>query len=99
MTTGLLTDAAERFVLGARKGIVTPTAEPISDTATTPFGLTLRTTPTPREVVRVRSVDGVLTMSTDKVTTYETDGSEDSSDTQTDYLTDEELEDSDWLAP
>jgi len=88
MTVGLLTDAAERFVLGARNGIVTPTAEPISDTATTPFGLTLRTTPTPRKIVRVRSADGVITMSTDKVTTYETDGSEDSSDTQTDYTTD-----------
>jgi len=88
MTVGLLTDAAERFVLGARNGIVTPTAEPISDTATTPFGLTLRTTPTPRKIVRVCSADSVITMSTDKVTTYETDGSEDSSDTQTDYTTD-----------
>jgi len=88
MTVGLLTDPAERFVLGARNGIVTPTAEPISDTATTPFGLTLRTTSTPRKAVRVRSADGVITMSTDKVTTYETDGSEDSSDTQMDYTTD-----------
>ncbi|MGQ0775104.1 MAG: hypothetical protein ACT4NY_11915 [Pseudonocardiales bacterium] len=88
MTAGLLTDAAERFVLGARNGIVTPTAEPISDTAMTPFGLTLRIAPTPRKVVRVRSADGVLTMSTDKVTTYETDGSEDGSDTQVDYTTD-----------
>lgn len=88
MTAGLLTDAAERFVLGARNGIVTPTAEPISDTAMTPFGLTLRTTPTPRKVIRVRSADGVLTMSTDKVTTYETDGSEDGSDTQVDYTMD-----------
>lgn len=88
MNAGLLTDAAERFVLGARNGIVTPTAEPISDTAMTPFGLTLRITPTPRKVVRVRSADGVLTMSTDKVTTYETDGSEDGSDTQVDYTTD-----------
>jgi len=88
MTAGLLTDAAERFVLGARNGIVTPTAEPISDTAMTPFGLTLRITPTPRKIVRVRSADGVLTKSTDKVTTYETDGSEDGSDTQVDYTTD-----------
>jgi hypothetical protein len=88
MTYGLLIDAAERFVLGTRNGRVTPTAEPVSDTATTPFGLTLRTTPIPREVVRVRSVDGTITMATDKVTTYETDGSEDSSDTQTDYTSD-----------
>ncbi len=59
MTAGLLTDAAERFVLGARNGIVTPTAEPISDTAMTPFGLTLRTAPPPRKVIRGRSADGV----------------------------------------
>ncbi|MGH4023861.1 MAG: hypothetical protein ACRDRV_04670 [Pseudonocardiaceae bacterium] len=88
MAAGLFTDAAERFVLGVRNGIVTPTAEPVSDTAMTPFGLTVRTTPTPRKVVRVRSADGVITMSTDKVTTYETDGSEDGSDTQVDYTTD-----------
>lgn len=88
MTRGLLIDAAERFVLGARNGVVTPTTEPVSDTDTTPFGLTLRTTPAARQAVRVRSVDGTIRMSTDKVTTYETDGSEDSSDTQTDYTTD-----------
>ncbi|MBE1500929.1 hypothetical protein H4696_008029 [Amycolatopsis lexingtonensis] len=39
-----LTDADKRFVLGPPLGW-TPTAEPISDTAVTPFGLTLRTAP------------------------------------------------------
>lgn len=88
MTAGLLTDVAERFVLGARNGVVTPTVEPVSDTAVTPFGLTLRTTPARGNVVRVRSVDGVITMGTDQVTLYESDGNEEASDTQTDYNTD-----------
>lgn len=88
MTAGLFTNAAERFVLGARNGVVTPTAEPVSDTESTPFGLTLRTTPAPRNVVRVRSADGVLTMGTDKVTLIESDGSGDASDVDTDYATD-----------
>lgn len=88
MTAGLLTDADERFVLGTRNGIVKPTAEPVSDTAVTPFGLTLRTNPARGNVVRVRSVDGVITMGTDKVTLIESDGSGDASDVDTDYTTD-----------
>ena len=88
MTAGLLTDPDERFVLGARNGVVTPTAEPVSDTAVTPFGLTLRTTPARGNVVRVRSVDGVIRMATDKLTTYESDGNATASDTQKDYNTD-----------
>jgi hypothetical protein len=88
MTTGLLIDVAERFALGARNGVVTPTAEPVSDTAVTPFGLTLRTTPTPRNVVRVRAADGGLTMATDKVTLFETDGRGPDVDTEADYVTD-----------
>lgn len=86
MTTGLLTDVAERFVLGARYGF-TPTAESISDTAMTPFGLGLRTVPTPRDVVRVHSVDGVITMATEKVTSQSTDGS-DEGDTRYDVVGD-----------
>lgn len=73
-TAGLLIDAAERFPLGARNGIVMPTAEPVSDTAVTPFGLTLRTIPTRRNVVQLRSVDGVITMATTKVTSITSDG-------------------------
>lgn len=47
MTTRMsLTDAEERFGLGVRRGFV-PTAEPVSDTENTPFGLTLRTAPLP----------------------------------------------------
>lgn len=88
MTAGLLTDADERFTLGARNGVVTPTAEPVSDTAVTPFGLTLRTIPTRRNVVRVRSVDGVIRMGTDQVTLLESDGQSEASDTQTDYNVD-----------
>ena len=88
MIVGLFTDAAERFALGARNGVVTPTAERVSDTALTPFGLTLRTTPSSRNVVRVRIGDGGLTMGTDKVTLIETDGRAEASDTDTDYLTD-----------
>lgn len=88
MTVGLLTDAAERFVLGARNGALTPTAEPVSDTAVTPFGLTLRTEPMRGNVVRVRSVDGVITMGTDQVTLYESDGQGEGSDTQVDYNVD-----------
>jgi hypothetical protein len=86
MTAGLITDVAERFALGARNGF-TPTAEAISDTATTPFGLTLRTTPTPRNTVHVRSADGVLTMATEKVTSQSTDGS-DEGDTRYDVIDD-----------
>lgn len=88
MTSGLLIDAAERFPLGVRNGVVRPTAEPVSDTAVTPFGLTLRTAPVRRNVVRVRSVDGVITMGTDQVTTFESDGSGDGVDTKVDYNTD-----------
>lgn len=88
MTAGLLVDADERFPLGARNGVVTPTAEPVSDTAVTPFGLTLRTTPTRRNVVRVRSVDGVITMGSDKVTLIESDGQGEGSDTEVDYNVD-----------
>lgn len=39
-----ITDADKRFVLGPALGW-TPTAESISDTDVTPFGLTLRTAP------------------------------------------------------
>lgn len=85
MTAGLLTDADERFVLGARNGVITPTVEPVSDTATTPFGLTLRTAPARGNVVRVRSVDGVITMGTDQITTYDSDGNGDGVDTKVDY--------------
>lgn len=74
MTIGLLTDATERFPLGGRNGIVTPTAESISDSVTTPFGLSLRITPTPRNMVRVRSVDGLINMATEKLTSMSTDG-------------------------
>lgn len=73
MTTALLTDAAERFSLGSPRGFV-PTAEPASDTATTPFGLTLRTTPTRQNVVIGRAADGGLVMATQKATTINDDG-------------------------
>lgn len=88
MTTGLLTDADERFVLGARNGVVTPTAEPVSDTAVTPFGLTLRAAPVYRNIVRVRSADGLITMGSDKVTLLESDGQSEGSDTEVDYNVD-----------
>lgn len=88
MTAGLLADADERFVLGARNGVVTPTAEPVSDTAVTPFGLTLRTIPPRGNVAWVRSVDGVITMGTDQVTTFESDGNAEGSDTKVDYNVD-----------
>lgn len=55
MTAAMLFDTKERFVLGPRNGIVTLTDESIADSATTPFGLTLRTAPTLGNVVRVRS--------------------------------------------
>ena len=88
MTIGLLTDAAERFVLGTRNGVLKPTDEAITDTAVTPFGLTLRTAPLRRNVVRVRSVDGVITMGTDQITLIESDGNGEGSDTQVDYNVD-----------
>lgn len=53
----------------------------------TPFGLTLRTTPTPRDVVPVRSVDGVIVMATEKVTSQSTDG-QDEGDTRYDVVDD-----------
>lgn len=85
MTAGLLPDAAERFALGTHTGF-TPTAESVSDTALTPFGLTLRTIPIPCIVVPVRSSDGDET-ATEKVTTQSTDGS-DEGDTRADIIDD-----------
>lgn len=74
MTAGPLTDADERFALGARNGVIRPTAKPVSDTDVTPFGLTLRAAPAPGNVARVGAADGALTMATEKVTTVTTDG-------------------------
>lgn len=87
MTVGLFADPAERFALGVRNGVVTPTAEPVSDTTVTPFGLTLRTIPIPRSVVPLRTADGVFVMATEKVTSNSTDGS-DEGDTTYDVTSD-----------
>jgi hypothetical protein len=87
MTLTPWTDAAERFALGSRNGIVTPTAEPVSDTDMTPFGLSLRTIPRPRTVVPLHTADGVFVMATEKVTSNSTDGS-DEGDTTYDVTTD-----------
>lgn len=73
MITAPLTDDTERFPLGTRNGVVTPT-DPISDTATTPFGLTLRTAPTQRNTVPVRVAGTGITMATQKVTEITSDG-------------------------
>ena len=73
MTTALLTDPAERFALGSPRGF-TPTTEPVSDTAATPFGLTLRTAPDPRNVVLVHNAAGGLVMATQKATVINEDG-------------------------
>jgi hypothetical protein len=89
MIAGLLTDVAERFPLRARNGIVTPTAEPVSDTAVTPFGLTLRTIPARDNVVHAGTSRAT---GTDQVTLIETDGRADSSDTDSDYTTDSDQE-------
>ena len=72
MTT-TLTDANERFALGSPRGFV-PTAEPVSDSAATPFGLTLRTTPAHQNVVIGRAAGGGLVMATQKATTINDDG-------------------------
>ncbi|MBB1152485.1 hypothetical protein [Amycolatopsis dendrobii] len=86
MTTRMsLTDADERFGLGVRRGFV-PTAEPVSDTENTPFGLTLRTAPAPRNVVVLRTGSGV-TMATESVTEQSTDG-QDEGDTRFDVAND-----------
>lgn len=73
MTAGPLTDADKRFALGARRGF-TPTTEPVSDTAVTPFGLTLRTAPKRGNVAVVRAADGTIMMATQKVTEITSDG-------------------------
>ena len=87
MTAMSLTDPDERFGLGVRRGFV-PTAEPVSDTEATPFGLTLRTAPAPRNVVVLaRSVDGGLTMATESLTEQSTDG-QDEGDTRYDTAND-----------
>lgn len=75
MTTVLFTDEADIFPLGARNGVIRP-ADPILDTAATPFGLTLRTAPTQRNTVPVRVAGTGITMATEKVTEISTDGSE-----------------------
>jgi len=85
----MLIDAAERFPLGDRNGMVRPTAEPVSDTAATPFGLTLRTAPALRNVLRVRSAEGMPMMgNTDRITLITSDGSGEDKDLDTDYETD-----------
>lgn len=73
MITTLLADDTERFALGSPRGF-TPTAEPVSDSATTPFGLTLRTAPDPRNVVLVPAAHGGLVMATQKATVINDDG-------------------------
>ncbi len=73
MTTTSLTDANERFALGSPRGFV-PTTEPVSDSAATPFGLTLRTTPAHQNVVIGRVEGGGLVMATEKATTINDDG-------------------------
>ena len=62
-----ITDADKRFVLGPARGF-TPTAESISDTAMTPFGLTLRTAPNRVDTRRANNA-------TQKVTEVTSDGS------------------------
>lgn len=85
MTTRMsLTDADERFGLGVRRGFV-PTAEPVSDTEVTPFGLTLRTAPAPHNVVLVTF--GGITMATESMTSQSTDGN-DEGDTRYDVAND-----------
>jgi hypothetical protein len=79
MIDALLTDPAERFPLGSPKGFA-PTAEPVSDTATTPFGLTLRMAPTPPSPG--------IEMVTEKVTTPSTDGNGKDADFDYDVATD-----------
>jgi hypothetical protein len=83
MTTALFTDETDRFPLGARNGIIRP-ADPISDTDTTPFGLTLRTAPTQRNTVPVRVAGTGITMVTEKVTEISTDGQKADIDTNFD---------------
>lgn len=85
MTT-TLTDANERFALGSPRGFV-PTAEPVSDSAATPFGLTLRTTPAHQNVVSGRVEGGGLVMATEKATTINDDG-QDPDNIRADIVTD-----------
>ena len=81
------TDADERFGLGVRRGFV-PTTEPVSDTEVTPFGLTLRTAPIPRNVVVLTQLrEGGMTMATESVTEQSTDG-QDEGDTRYDTAND-----------
>lgn len=87
MTVGLFTDAAERFPLSARNGVIR-TSDPISDTDVTPFGLTVRTAPTQRNVVPVRVAGTGLMMATESVTSIETDGSGSDVDTRFDVTRD-----------
>lgn len=70
-----------------RNGIVSAT-DPISDTETTPFGLTLRVTPMQRNVVHVRIAGSRLTMATEKVTEITSGGNEEDSDTRFDTADD-----------
>lgn len=51
MSTALFDDVPAHFPMGHRGGRITPTNERISDTDSTPFGLSLRVVPaTAREV-------------------------------------------------
>jgi hypothetical protein len=86
MTAGPLVHADERFTLGVRGGF-RPSAEGVSDTDVTPFGLSMRTIPVPGDGVMVCMAGGRMAK-TESVTTYQTDGKNPTTDMKVDYLTD-----------
>ena len=86
-TNSPLTHADERFALGVRGGF-SPTVDAVSDSNVTPFGLTMRSFPAPRNAVLMRTADGSPTMAnTEAVTTMSTDGS-DEGDMRADIIKD-----------
>lgn len=87
MTAALFTGPAGRFPLGTPRGF-TPTTEPVSDTAVTPFGLTLRTMSRRGNLAVVRTADGTIMMATEKVTEITSDGSGSDEDVRFDVTDD-----------
>lgn len=85
MTTALFDDTAEHFPMGRQGGRIVPTTERISDTDSTPLGLSLRVEPSPAN--RLYAAGATV-----DVTTGTSDG-DDGEHTSTNTDT---IEDQDW---
>ena len=83
MTTALFDDTAEHFPMGRQGGRIAPTKEHISDTASTPLGLSLRVAPATPDLT------GAATSTPTTTTTDGVEGDGSGCDETSDSYTDE----------